>query len=339
MRLPVQEINKIVIFRALQLGDMLCSIPAIRALRHAYPNAEITLAGLPWAKSLLNRFPQYFDAFIHFPGYPGLPEQEVRPVDFTAFLQEIQICKFDLALQMQGNGSIVNPMVELFNARFTVGFCTENDYHPSNGLFLSYPNYGSEIERHLLLMQHLEIPPRGSFLEFPLTSKDEDDLREAGLKDIPRYVCVHPGSRGAWRQWATEYFADLADRCAENGLTVVLTGTNEEMNIVNEVKNKMKHDSLVAAGKTSIGAAGVLIRDAVLLISNCTGVSHIASALKTPSLVISMDGEPERWAPLDKELHIVVDWTVNTDHSNVQRLLEELLRRETRVISEDQISR
>ena len=46
-----------------------------------------------------------------------------------------------------------------------------------------------------------------------------------------------------------------------------------------------------------------------MLIANCTGVSHIASALKTPSVIISMDGEPERWAPLDKQLHYVIDWT------------------------------
>jgi len=44
------------------------------------------------------------------------------------------------------------------------------------------------------------------------------------------------------------------------------------------------------------------------LFSNCNGVSHIAAAVKTSSFIISMDGEPERWAPADKNLHHVINW-------------------------------
>jgi len=85
--------NKIAVFRALQLGDMLCAIPAIRALRAAHPRAHITLLGLPWAQEWVQRYNRYFDAFIHFPGYPGLPEQEVdvrRLPDFFTAMQQQQ---------------------------------------------------------------------------------------------------------------------------------------------------------------------------------------------------------------------------------------------------------
>jgi len=314
MKLLSAEVKKIAVFRALQLGDMLCIIPAIRALRHAYPNAQITLIGLPWAKSFTERFNSYFDGFISFAGYPGLPEYPFEAKAFCNFLVHVVNEDFDLAIQMQGNGSIVNPMVELFGATHTAGFSIEGHYAPANGLFLSYPEYGHEIERHLLLMEHLGIESQGTDLEFPI---NEDDLEKFASLNLPvepkKYVCVHPGSRGSWRQWPVEYFAALGNYCAERGYKVVLTGTKEEADIINSVISHMKHVAINTAGITTMGAVAILIRDAAMLISNCTGVSHIASAFKTPSIVLSMDGEPQRWGPIDKQTHRTINWLQTPD--------------------------
>lgn len=326
MKLSTTEIKKIAVFRALQLGDMLCAIPGIRALRHAYPDAEITLIGLPWAKSLTERFSGYFDYFITFPGYPGLPEQPFEATAFTAFLANVQQQNFDLAIQMQGNGSLVNPMVELFGARYTAGYSIEGHYAPDNGLFMPYPDYGSEIERHILLMEFLGIRAQGTELEFPLQENDRQQLSALDLGIEPKqYVCVHPGSRGSWRQWPTQYFAALADYCIEQGYKVVLTGTKDEESIIMDVISHMRNEPINTAGKTSMGAVAALIKDAAMLISNCTGVSHIASAFKTPSIVISMDGEPHRWGPLDKRVHRTINWLQSPDFHSVYRETIELV--------------
>jgi ADP-heptose:LPS heptosyltransferase len=314
MKLPQSEIKKIAVFRALQLGDLLCSIPALRALHHAFPSAEICLLGMPWAKSLTDRFPHYIHSFKHFPGYPGLPEQPFVPEVFTQFLLEVQEEGFDLVLQMQGNGSIVNPMVQLFNGRYTAGFCLPGDYCPDEKFFLPYPGGIHEVERHLTLMEYLGIPSMGTALEFPLYEKDYQDYDALHLPLAPKeYVCVHPGSRGAWRQWPPEFFAKLANYCSDQGLVVVITGTAEEMEIVNQVAGYLHTAPVIAAGKTNIGTAGVLIKKSRLMISNCTGVSHMAAAFRTPGIVISMDGEPQRWAPMNKEIHHTIDWTKTPD--------------------------
>jgi ADP-heptose:LPS heptosyltransferase len=327
MKLLPAEINKIAIFRALQLGDMLCTIPAIRALRKAYPNAHITLIGLPWAKSFTERFSAYFDGFITFAGYPGLPEQPFEPANFTRFLAKVQSEHFDLAIQMQGNGSIINPMMELFGAKYTAGFSKTDHYAPNNGLFLPYPEFGHEVERHLLLMHHLGIPSQSTDLEFPLQVEDEDKLASLNLGIEPhQYVCVHPGSRGSWRQWPVEHFATLADYCAEQGLKVVLTGTKEESDIINAVIGHMKHEAINTAGLTSVGAVALLIKNTALLISNCTGVSHISAAFKTPSIVLSMDGEPQRWGPMDKKTHRTINWLQTPDFSLVYDQTVDLLK-------------
>lgn len=328
MKLP-KDIKKIIVFRALQLGDMLCHIPAIRALRHAFPQASITLAGLPWAKSFTERFNEYFDDFIWFPGYPGLPEQRVEPVIFASFLNHVQHKHFDLALQMQGNGTIVNAMVELFEAHYTAGFYLPGDYAPNKEYFIPYPNEGSEIERHLRLMEFLGIPSQGTELEFPLTRQDQQDYANLKLHLVPKgYVCIHPGSRGSWRQWPTSHFAAMADYAVECGFDAVITGTKDETDIVNEVINHMKHPAINLAGKTSLGAIGILIKNAYALISNCTGVSHMAAAFKTPSIVISMDGEPERWGPINKQIHRTINWLNQPDFENVREQATALLHQQ-----------
>jgi ADP-heptose:LPS heptosyltransferase len=308
MKLP-EDVSSIIIFRALQLGDSLCAIPAIRALRHAYPRAKIILAGMPWATTFTERFDCYFDGFIWFPGYPGLPEQELNVAAFTGFLNEVQQRKFDLAIQLQGNGSVVNPMVELFGAQLTAGYFIKGHYTPNIDYFMKYPESGSEIERHLQLMEFLGVPSLGNELEFPLTADDQRDLDTLGLKVAEgKYVCIHPGSRGRWRQWPVEHFAAVADYCAAQGVEIVVTGTKAEEELVLGVIDNMRYPAINTAGKTSLGAIAVLIKNAIGLVSNCTGVSHLAAAFKTPSIVISMDGEPERWGPVNKDLHKTINW-------------------------------
>ncbi|SKB87313.1 ADP-heptose:LPS heptosyltransferase [Parapedobacter luteus] len=317
-----EEIAKIAVFRALQLGDLLCAIPAVRAMRRHFPQATITLVGLPWAKQLVERFPMYFDAMEPFPGYPGLPEQPYSVQDMPHFLARMQTERFDLALQMQGDGTLVNPLIELFGATYTAGFYTEASYRPPGGLFIPYPSHVHEVCRHLLLMQHLGIPHQGLDLEFPLTDEDYADFDALGLPIQPgEYVCIHPGSRAAWRQWPPMAFAYMADRCAELGYGVVITGTTEEMPIVSQVVRYMRHIPVVAAGKTSLGAAAVLIKQAKAILANCTGTSHLASALGTPGVIISMDGEPNRWRPLNKSSLATIDWIQTPDLKLVEKAL------------------
>ncbi|HLN53548.1 MAG TPA: glycosyltransferase family 9 protein [Lentimicrobium sp.] len=321
-------IKKIGILRALQLGDLMCSIPAVRALREEFRDAEIFLIGLPNAKGFIQRFPQYFNGLIKFPGFPGFPEQPYDISEIAEFIIYMQKQRFDLILQMQGNGNLINPFIELLGATYNAGFYRPNDYIPQSGFFIEYPEGKHEIIRHLALINHLKIPGKGSHLEFPLTENDYAELRDAGLDfETKSYVCIHPGSRGSWRRWPTANFAALGDYCVSQGKTVVLTGTTDELPIVMETVGYLKNDAVIAAGKTSLGAMGALIKNAFALISNCTGVSHIASALETPGIIISMDGEPERWKPINKDLLYTLDWTIEPHFYKAETALMELFEK------------
>lgn len=325
MKFPAETTRKIAVFRALQLGDMLCAVPAFRALRNAYPNAEIVLWGLPWAKSFTERFGDYFNGFIHFPGYPALPEQPFDQLAWQKFVNQVRQEEFDLILQMQGNGSVVNEMLRDLDAGDVAGFHTKgNEGNPQH--FLEYPEGISEIHRHLRLMEHLNIPAYDDKLEHPVHDEERRHFQEKfPLLAHDRYVCIHPGSRGAWRQWPPSHFACLADHCAGLGYQVVVTGTAAEAPIAREVIDRMDYPALDLTGQTGLGEITQLIREADLLISNCTGVSHIAAATETPSVVISMDGEPERWGPLNTQLHKTIDWTRSNNYDDVVAGMEALL--------------
>ncbi len=63
VRIGTPAPRRVVVLRALKLGDMLCAVPALRSLREALPQAHISLLGMPWADCLVRRFPKYLDSF------------------------------------------------------------------------------------------------------------------------------------------------------------------------------------------------------------------------------------------------------------------------------------
>jgi ADP-heptose:LPS heptosyltransferase len=298
----------IAVFRAIKIGDLLCAVPAFRALRQAFPEAKISLIGLPWAQAFVDRFGAYFDEFIAFPGYPGLPEQPVDPVATVAFLQAMQRRQFDLVIQMQGNGTIVNSMISLFGAKCTAGYYPGahiEQYCPEGGFFMPYPEDAHEVKRHVHLMEFLGIAARGYELEFPLTRADEQEATQ--LTDWPSlavnpYVCIHPGGISA-RRWPAGHFARVGDALAAQGYSIVLTGTTPETDVVQQVQAQMKHPALSLAGKTNLGSLGWVLQRAALLVSNDTGVAHVAAGLKVPSVVIYTTSKPSEWGPLNRQRH------------------------------------
>jgi ADP-heptose:LPS heptosyltransferase len=299
--------RQVAILRALQFGDLMCAVPALRALRQALPDAHIALIGLPWAKSFEQRFSDYLDEFIEFPGFPGLPELAYDAESCTRFFSEMQARRFDLIIQMQGNGIISNPCVSLMGGRRNAGFYLPGQYCPDPETFLPYPPHSAESSRLLDLVTHLGAEPAGEHFEFPLTDADRSEWEsiaaDRGLAGP--LVCIHPGARDQRRRWSPAGFATLADRLAERGLQVVFTGVSEESDLVAGVRAAMCHPSVDLSGITSIGALACLLQDAALLVANDTGVRHLAAAVKTPSIVLVTGSDAERWAASESQRLLV----------------------------------
>jgi ADP-heptose:LPS heptosyltransferase len=309
---------------------MLCAVPAFRAIRHFLPEAKITLIGLPWAAEFARRFHDYFDDFIEFPGFPELSEQLLQFPHFTDFLQDVRSRKFDLAIQLQGPGSLNNSLIELFGASKMAGFYDPAAYCPA-GEFMAYPQEGPEVWRILHLLDFLGVPLEGDDLEFPLLPQDWEEFhsieRQYALQH-DQYVVIHAGSRQADRRWTIDRFAELADALAARGLEIVLTGTQNEITLSKALAVQMNSPVINLTGKTSLGCLGVLLSASKVLVCNDTGVSHLADALKIPSVVLFTADDADRWAPLDKELHRILNHVSIVEPAMVLKEADILLREE-----------
>jgi ADP-heptose:LPS heptosyltransferase len=302
--------RRIAVFRALQLGDLLCAVPALRAIRTGFADAEITLIGLPWAEGFVRRFRRLIDRFVEFPGFPGLPECMPNLAALPTFLAEAQATQYDLAIQMHGRGDLTNSIVTALAARSSAGFCPPDGSCPDPLRFLRWPENGTEIHRCIALTDFLGLPRCGDRLEFPLDNEEREQATAllARHRLVPqRFVCVHPGARLYTRRWPAEHFALVAQDIVRRGFTVVMTGSAEEALLVRRIARDLPTRGVVdLAGQTTLGAFAALLQHARLLVSNDTGVSHVAAALRVPSIVVCCGADPRRFAPLDHALHEVL---------------------------------
>jgi ADP-heptose:LPS heptosyltransferase len=299
--------RSIAIFRALNLGDFLCAVPAFRALRHAVPTARITLIGLESMRPCIQRFGHYINELVDFPGDPAFPEQAARVCALPDFYRRMRALGFDLALQMHGSGVRSNANVQARGASRWAGFVPLASQQTDR--LMAWPDEGSEIERHLALMEYLGVAADGRDLEFPLDHADNsraDRLAAQMGIDPARMILIHPGARLASRRWPQERFAELGRILAGQGVRLAVTGSAAERPLTAELAAGIGGATVDLGGVTDLGVLAALIQRARLLICNDTGVSHIAAALGSPSVVIACGSDVARWAPLDATLHTVL---------------------------------
>ena len=308
-RLPLQlaDVERVAVFRALHLGDFLCSVPALRALKDRFPGAELTYIGLPWAREIVERY-RYVDRFLEFPGYCGLEGVASRPKVVHEFLDEARAYRYDLAIQMHGDGRVSNGFVAQLGARVSLGYRRRSVELPKElDVELEMDDGEHEVLRWLRLVGALGAVGTVE-IEFPLTPGDrteaESVLAESGVAPADLVVVLHPGAKEATKRWPAIGFARVGDSLSEQvGARVLITGSRDEMDVARAVASEMREPARVVAGRTSLGGLAALLGRAQLLVTNDTGPSHLAAAIGVPSVVLFGPTEPGRWAPLGVAAH------------------------------------
>ncbi len=287
------------------------------------PEAHITLIGLPWVDSLTSRY-GLWDAFLPFPGALGLPEVPPDAARLDAFM-DAQRGRFDLVIQLHGSGPQSNVFALELDAPLTAGFYSAGEVQPGP-LFLPWDERENEVTRWLRLLLHVGITAEDAELSFPVTSEDKTKAERLKLERAlsTPYLILHPGAASEAKRWSVRRFAEVGRSAQRLGLQIVITGSSGEADLAQHLQ-RLLPDAVNLAGRTDLGTLAALLQNARLLVCNDTGVSHLAAATKTPSVVLFSETDPARWAPLDTSRHIAIDANQNAPTETVLAAVHSLL--------------
>lgn len=313
-REPYPDIRKIAVLRANALGDFIFVLPALRALRATYPQAEIVYLGKAWHKEFIVGHVPEIDRVIPVPPYPGVGTAEgteTDTVEVDTFFKDMRRERFDMAFQMHGGGGNSNPFLLRLGARHTIGTKTPE----AVGLEVNIPYviYQNEVLRLLEVVSYA-----GAYTEdiIPTIKVLENDRREAAAvckkHSAGKYIVIHPGASDPRRHWPAGNFAQVAMEFIGKGYTVFVTGSGEsERDVVKAVAGQTDgqavnlHDALSFVGLTG------LLAGADLVISNDTGPLHLAGAVGTKSVGIYWIGNLITAGHMTRMINRpLVSWTI-----------------------------
>jgi ADP-heptose:LPS heptosyltransferase len=292
------------------LGDLLASVPALRALRAARPDAHVTLVTYPEMAEVVARQEKYVDELLPFPGHPDIPDRPAPdPVMVETFFGRCRERRFDVAVQMYGALPAANAVTKAIGATVTAGFVTPGAWPADLATHLPYPAHAHEVDRHLRLMTFLGIPPASGALEFPLNDTDrrqaEGVLDEFRLRK-KRFAVLHPGATAPSRRWPVDRFAAVGDGLVRRGFAVAVTGVPAERELVDAVRGSMREPSADLCGRTDLGGLAAIIALAAVVVSGDTGVVQLAVAAQTPSATVYLAGSAARWRGPDPQRNRVI---------------------------------
>jgi ADP-heptose:LPS heptosyltransferase len=305
----VSGVRKIAVLRSNSMGDFVVALPALEALRAAYPSAQLTYLGTDWHPNLLIGRPGPWDRVVVVPPYPGVRDSDETTrtsPEVAAFFREQQREGYDLAVQLHGGGGNSNPFVSNLGARVTIGSRAPDA--PPLDRCIPYVYYQHEVLRFLEVVGLVGAAPVG--LEPHLTVTAEDRAAAADAvppSDFPPspLVAIHPGATDPRRRWSPDGFAAVADRLAERGADVVVIGHGETdaraaRHIV-AASTGAKPLDLVNA--LSLPALTGLLERCRLVVANDSGPRHLAAAVGTATVGIYWCGNLINAGPLTRSRH------------------------------------
>jgi ADP-heptose:LPS heptosyltransferase len=281
----VSRRRRLLVLRALNLGDLLTIVPALRALRRRFTDHHLVVAG-PAALAPLVTGPGLVDTVV---ATPGLVDPLPSDLHDAA-----------LAVNLHGRGPQSSRLLAAAAPGRLLAFA-----HPAVAETAGGPSWDDdehEVRRWCRLVAEVGAVADPTDLRLPPPPCDPPAFG-AGT------VVVHPGAMAPARRWPAERFAAIVAWLAASGHRVAITGSTPERGLAEEIARRAETGPgavTVLAGRTTIVQLAALVAAATLVIAGDTGVAHLATAYGTPSVVLFGPTPPSAWGPLTGGPHRVL---------------------------------
>jgi ADP-heptose:LPS heptosyltransferase len=263
----------VVVLRALGLGDLLTAVPALRALADAFPRHPRLLAA-PAVLAPLARASGAVDEVVPADGL-GEPLRRLHGAG--------------LAVNLHGRGPESSDLLLATEPRRLVAFA-----HPAVPASSQGPRWRPdehEVARWCRLLEESGIAADPTRLDLELPPGPVPH-------GVQGATLVHPGAASPSRRWPPERFAEVARAEAAQGRRVIVTGGPAEVDLANDVADRAGlPERAVQAGQGGVLTIARLVAAADRVVCGDTGIAHLATALRTPSVVLFGPTSPALWGP------------------------------------------
>jgi len=340
-----ERIARILLIQLGDLGDVVLTLPVIRALRDHYPESRLALAVREKAKDLLTDCP-WIDHLISIRHMEQGPVKTVRYQ--TAFFRALRASRYDLAIDLRTGtrGAILS---YLSGAPHRLGRFADDGRLWRNRLFthLVRPPADKELEQHasshgLNILSPLHVVVKDPVPRLTVSETNRENarriLQETGVSPERPLLAVHPFSLWPYKEWRASRWSRLLGDLGEKGrYTVIVTGSPEERHRAQSIAAASRVPVFNLAGKTPLHVLPAVFQCCRLVIGVDTVALHLAAAVGTPTIGLFGPSSPVIWAPRGKG-HAVVTKAYacvpcrkkGCEDSGVSRCLNELSLDETR---------
>jgi heptosyltransferase-2 len=292
------------------IGDTILTVPFLRNLRRAYPDARIDLVVAPYSSDVLRGIP-YVDAFIIYDPPTIHMDSGGRHrtlLSKARFVADLRKRRYEKAYVLKRSFSSA-AIAFLSGARERIGFDTEG-----RGFLLTkrlpYRHDQHEVQNFLDVLRADGVPVQDDHLEAWISPEEaaaaDGFLAERGLTAGERIVAIHPFSANQTRAWHEDGFVAAANALQDRlGVRILLLGGPRDREMADGIARRIRPSPVPAVGDTDLRQSMALLSRCALLICNDSGIMHLAAAVGLPLIALFGPQSPVKFGPWGERCRIL----------------------------------